>query len=256
MNSIVSSSGETATTTFLETPPTPTYLIAFIVSDFASVQAANEKGFVQRVFSRPNAIQDGQFGLTTGIKVLDAMEKYFGIDFALPKMDQVAVPDFAAGAMENWGLVTYREAYLLFSEARSTFVNKRQIATIVAHEYAHQWFGNLVTPKWWTYLWLNEGFATLFEHYATEWVFPEWKILDAFVPITLQNVMITDSINTTRPMSYYVDHQTSISRLFDSVAYAKCKCLRVGGCISVCCIYLNAIVYSRLCAANVPQRVH
>lgn len=99
----------------------------------------------------------------------------------------------------------------------------RNIATTIAHEYAHQWFGNLVTPKWWTYLWLNEGFASLFQNYATDWVFPEWKILDAYVFNFVQAVMITDASTATRPMTYYVEEPTAISRLFDNVAYAKCK---------------------------------
>lgn len=103
---------------------------------------------------------------------------------------------------------------------------------IIAHEYAHQWFGNHVTPTWWTYVWLNEGFATLFENYAVDWVFPEWKILDAFVPNVVQAVMVSDATENTRPMTHYVDSQRDISRLFDSVAYSKCK-LKSFGLIAV-----------------------
>lgn len=114
------------------------------------------------------------------------------------------------------------EQYILFFADTSTFVDKYNIATIIAHEYAHQWFGNLVTPKWWTYLWLNEGFATLFEFYATHWVFPEWNILDTFV-LTSQNVMQSDASPNTRSMTHYVESPQDIDNLFDNVAYPKCN---------------------------------
>lgn len=163
-------SGDITTTTFQETPLSPTYLIAFVVSDFASISGTTEKGFVQRVFARPNAIEDGAFALDTGLKSLSAFEKYFNIPFKLPKMDQAAIPDLNLIAMENWGLVLYVESYLLYNSSRSTFADKNNIATVISHEYAHQYFGNLVTPKWWSYIWLNEGFADLFENIATDWV--------------------------------------------------------------------------------------
>lgn len=113
---------------------------------------------------------------------------------------------------------------MLYNENVSTYYNKQRIAVIIAHEYAHQWFGNHVTPKWWTYVWLNEGFATLFENYAVDWVFPEWKILDAFVPNVVQAVMMSDATAETRPMTHYVESSQAISYLFDNVAYSKCKC--------------------------------
>lgn len=115
------------------------------------------------------------------------------------------------------------EQYLLFDETKSTFVDLRNIATVIAHEYAHQWFGNRVTARWWSYIWLNEGFADLFESYATDWVFPEWKILDTLVFSNVQNAMISDATTSTRPMTYYVESPRAVSALFDNVAYAKCK---------------------------------
>ncbi|XP_037031041.1 aminopeptidase N-like [Bradysia coprophila] len=219
---VVDSGNGIVVTHFQTTPPTPTYLIAFVVSDFVQENNGINADFPHATYARPNAIQGAAYSVEMGEKILKAFDDYLTIPFshALPKMDQVAVPDFAAGAMENWGLVTYREPYLLLFE-NSTFTTKTNIVTIVAHEFAHQWFGNLVTPRWWTYLWLNEGFATLFEYYATNWVLPEWKILDVFVYQTLQYVLQSDAREQTRPMTHYVDAASDIENLFDGVAYDK-----------------------------------
>lgn len=116
----------------------------------------------------------------------------------------------------------HREEYLLLSKD-STYQNKKNIVTIISHEFAHQWFGNLVTPQWWTYIWLNEGFATLYEYYGTNLVFPEWKILDVFVSDTLQNVLQSDATNRTRPMTTHAESPQAIQSLFDNIAYEKCK---------------------------------
>lgn len=247
INCCIQNSGESTTTTFEPLPNSPTYLVAFIVSDFASISAKDERGFEQRIFARPTGIRDGDFGLSTSFDILHELEKYLGIDFDLPKMDHVAVPDFYHGAMENWGLITYREEYLLYSENRSTFVNMRNVARIISHEYAHQWFGNLVTPKWWSYSWLSEGFATLFQNlgvdlvgvkyahanfpilnvsflsigFFCEQVFPEWRTFDAYVPTILQNVMIIDSTPATRPMTLYLEDHDDLAILFDNIAYPK-----------------------------------
>lgn len=112
----------------------------------------------------------------------------------------------------------------MYNESVSTFHVKRRCSTLIAHEYAHQWFGNHVTPKWWTYNWLNEGFATLFENYAIDWVFPEWKLLDAFVPMVLQDVMVADASESTRSMTHSVEtnDNQAVFIFFDDIAYEKC----------------------------------
>lgn len=111
----------------------------------------------------------------------------------------------------------------MYDENVSTFFNQRRVAVIIAHELSHQWFGNIVSPTWYSYAWLSEGFATLLENYATEWLFPEWKILDAFGFSFVQNVMVPDATNATRPMTQYAESADGVSKLFDNIAYAKCK---------------------------------
>lgn len=154
-------------TVFQTTLNMPTYLIAFIVSDFVYTEGTLNN-LKQRIYSRPGTENEQEWALVSGMLITQRLAEYYGIPYQFPKLDQVAVPDFAAGAMENWGLVTYREEYLLYHPQRSTINTKTNIANIIAHEYCHQWFGNQVAIAWWTYLWLKEGFATLFSYQATD----------------------------------------------------------------------------------------
>jgi len=125
--------------------------------------------------------------------MLEFFETYFKVPFPLPKQDMIAIPDFGAGAMENWGLITYRETALLYKEGVSAASNKQRIALVIAHELAHQWFGNLVTPSWWTDLWLNEGFATYVEYLGVEAVQPEIRLLEQFILSEIQDVFRLDA---------------------------------------------------------------
>ncbi|KAK9737306.1 Peptidase M1 N-terminal domain [Popillia japonica] len=198
---------------FERTVTMSTYLVAFIVSDFAYVAAET-----QRVFGRAESIEagGGSFPLATGISVLNALADYLDVPYSLSKMDQFAVPQnyFSAGAMENWGLVTYRENYLLFyAEIPCT--------EIISHEYAHQWFGNLVTMQWWTYLWLNEGFATYFEFYASSLVYQDYDYLNRVVTTSVQYALRRESLSASRPMNQEVGSPSDISGSFDVVAYDK-----------------------------------
>ncbi|XP_037049932.1 aminopeptidase N-like [Bradysia coprophila] len=214
------------TTTFLTTPLAPTYILAYTISDFVYASNGNSgtDSIPIRTYARSNAIHGASYSVEVGEKLLMAYDDYLGVKFALPKMDQVAVADFPFSAMENWGMVVYKEPVLLLFP-NSTHATKTRITTIIAHEFAHQWFGNLVTPKWWTWTWLSEGFSTLFEHLATNWVFPEWNINDYYVYNTLQNVFQSDAEDSTRPMSTYAESPAAILDVLDSVTYAKASCV-------------------------------
>ncbi|XP_001662886.2 aminopeptidase N [Aedes aegypti] len=210
--------GDIRVTQFEVTPKMSTYLLAFVVSDFQRLGTLEHS-----VYARPNAIDEVVFAVEAGQKILEKLDAHLGIGYYdhMPQMKQFAIPDFAAGAMENWGLVTYREQYLLFNPELSTYRTKTNIATVIAHEYAHQWFGNLVSPEWWEYIWLNEGFATLYEYYATHLAYPEVGYWELFNTQVIQAAMVPDGLETTRPMTWNADTPRSIASLFDRVAYPK-----------------------------------
>ncbi|XP_036342053.1 aminopeptidase N-like [Rhagoletis pomonella] len=205
---------------FQKTVNMPTYLVAFIVSDFEYSEGVLYSR-PQRVYTRPGTVSGQEFGLVSGLLLLQRLIEYYDVDFALPKMYQVGVPDFAAGAMENWGLVTYREEYIIYNKNTSTTSTQTNIATIIAHEYCHQWFGNLVAIKWWTYLWLKEGFATLFSWQATDAAYPEWDIYQLFLTDDYQRALTADGTGLMNPMSHYVQTPSEISSRYDSISYSK-----------------------------------
>ena len=210
---------------FAPTPKMSTYLLAFIVGDFEYIegnrkQATGKKSLV-RVFTTPGKKEQARFALDVAIKCMDFYEDYFGIDYPLPVLDLIAIPDFAAGAMENWGAVTYRESTLLIDQEKSSVANKQWVAMVVAHELAHQWFGNLVTMEWWTHLWLNEGFASFIEYLAIDHIFPDWDIWTQFVAQEMSTAYSLDSLKNTHPIEVEVGHPAEISEIFDKVSYSK-----------------------------------
>lgn len=140
-------------------------------------------------------------------------------------MDQIAIPDFSAGAMENWGLVTYRETALLYDPLSSSLQNKNRVASVIAHELAHQWFGNLVTMSWWTDLWLNEGFATYIATLGVEHLHPEWKSYKEESLTDTLHVFDIDSYRTSHPVSVPIGNPNEISQIFDGISYSKGSCL-------------------------------
>ncbi|PWZ13767.1 hypothetical protein Zm00014a_014677 [Zea mays] len=148
--------GPIRTVHYVESPLMSTYLVAIVIGLFEYIEGVTPEGTKVRVYTQVGKSSQGKFALDVGIKSLHLYKDYFGTPYPLPKLDMVAIPDFAAGAMENYGLVTFREVALLFDEESSMESSKQSIAITVAHELAHQWFGNLVTMEWWTHLWLNE----------------------------------------------------------------------------------------------------
>uniref|UniRef100_A0A8C8ERF8 Aminopeptidase n=1 Tax=Oncorhynchus tshawytscha TaxID=74940 RepID=A0A8C8ERF8_ONCTS len=214
-------------TRFQTTKKMSTYLLAFTVSDFHSIVSKHERVEI-KTYARPEAIKAGHAkyaaDITGNILAFYESKEVFGMIYPLSKLDQIALPDFSAGAMENWGLVTYRETALLYEEGVSSTSNKEWIATVIAHELAHQWFGNLVTMKWWNDLWLNEGFATYISYMGVDHIEPKWNIKDLIVLNDIQTVFQVDSLASSHPLSSNEDDvqtPSDITELFDSITYSK-----------------------------------
>uniref|UniRef100_A0A182JR33 Aminopeptidase n=1 Tax=Anopheles christyi TaxID=43041 RepID=A0A182JR33_9DIPT len=208
-------------TFFKTTPRMSIYLLAFLVSDFLYTE--NEMA-AQRIYARPNAMNQTLYALEAGVRIMDVLDEHIGVPFSsyMPKVDQVALTQFSAGAMENWGLCKYREEYLLYEQGVTTYRAQTTITTIIAHEYVHQWFGNVITNEWWSYLWLNEGFATLYEFMGADMAYPERQYRDLFNIQVVQRVLITDAAESTRPMTFSRGATfNAILSLFDNVAYLK-----------------------------------
>lgn len=203
------------------TPRMSTYLLACVVGKFSHVEKKSKHGTLTRVFAPHGKEHQAAFALDVAVRCLDFYDDYFKIRYPLPVVDHIAIPDFSAGAMENWGAITYRESALLFDPKESTAQNKQRIALVIAHELAHQWFGNLVTMEWWTDLWLNEGFANYIEYLAVDHCFPEWDIWTQFVDTEMNEAMRLDALESTHPIQVEVHHPSEINEIFDAVSYAK-----------------------------------
>lgn len=216
-----SEDGKSVAIKFKETPIMSTYLIAWVVGDLDFIEQRNEDGVLVRVYATRGHAHQGKFALDVASRTLAFFSRYFDQPYPLPKMDMVAVPDFGAGAMENWGLVTYRTAYLLFDEKDSSLKTKQNVAYVVGHELAHQWFGNLVTMEWWSDLWLNEGFATWVGWLAADHLFPEWDIWTEFILDDCQAGLSLDGLRSSHPIEVPVKNPSEITQIFDSISYSK-----------------------------------
>jgi len=206
---------------FEPTPKMSTYLLAFIVGEFESIETKTKRGVKVRVFVTPGKLKQAEFALDVASKALDFFEEYFAIPYPLPVLDLIAIPDFSAGAMENWGAITYRETAILVDPDHTSSANKQWVALVIAHELAHQWFGNLVTMEWWTHLWLNEGFASYIEFLAIDHLFPEWDIWTQFVSSDHDSALELDGLQNTHPIEVEVHDPEEISEIFDAVSYSK-----------------------------------
>ncbi|XP_076012190.1 aminopeptidase N-like isoform X2 [Genypterus blacodes] len=213
-------------TTFDPTERMSTYLLAFIVCDFASLQSSEDNTILIRIWARRNAITAGQgdYALNVTGPILQFYEQYYKVKYPLSKSDQIALPDFNAGAMENWGLITYRETALLYDPVISSIGNKERVTFVVSHELAHMWFGNLVTVRWWNDLWLNEGFASYVEYLGADYAEPTWDVKDQIILSDVQMVFAVDALASSHPLSREeeeVNNPAQISEMFNTISYSK-----------------------------------
>ena len=209
---------------FAETPVMSTYLLAFLVGDLISIESQYQgTGVTTRVavWTTPGKEEQGRFALDTSVKLLTFFNDYFGIPYPLEKLDHIALPDFAAGAMENWGAITYRETALLVDENNSSAGTRQRVAEVVAHEMAHMWFGDLVTMQWWDDLWLNESFASWMGTKAVDWLFPDWQMWTQFVNMDTNRALSLDGLKNSHPIEQQVKDPAEVSQLFDAISYSK-----------------------------------
>ncbi len=216
--------GKKTRNTFATTPVMSTYLVYLGVGEFEYISGRSGKTRIRVITTHGNKNR-GRFSLALGKKLLALYEKYFGIQYPLPKLDLIAIPDFAAGAMENWGAITFRETILLYDPKTSSTRTKQFIAEVISHEIAHQWFGNLVTMKWWNDLWLNESFATFMATKFVDKLYPEWELWDQFMEDAMNNAMGLDSLKSTHPVDVQVDSPAQIREIFDAISYDKGACI-------------------------------
>jgi aminopeptidase N/puromycin-sensitive aminopeptidase len=207
------------TVKFATTPKMSTYLVAFLVGDF-KCSSGESDGVAIRVCSTPDKVALTPYAVDVAKWMLHYYNNYFGIPYPLKKLDLIGLPDFEAGAMENFGAITYRETALLIDPKTASVGAKKEVAIVVAHEMAHQWFGDLVTMQWWDNIWLNEGFATWMENKSVAVMHPEWGI-DQTIAAGVDDSLNTDSQPTTRAIRAKADTPDEINQLFDGIAYGK-----------------------------------
>ena len=206
---------------FGRTPIMSTYLMAFVVGDLTYIEQEAVNNTTVGVWTTRGKEEQGRFALETSARMLGFFNDYFGIPYPLEKLDHIAIPDFAAGAMENWGCITYRETALLVDPENSSAGTRQRVAEVVAHEMAHMWFGDLVTMDWWDDLWLNESFASWMGTKATDWAFPEWDMWTQFVNMDTNRALSLDGLKNSHPIEQEVKDPAEISQLFDAISYSK-----------------------------------
>jgi membrane alanyl aminopeptidase len=215
--------GDSLTTTFEKTPRMSSYLLAFVIGELHKKSARTKSGVEVSIWAIPAQNENTlDFALDIATRSIDFYDEYFGVKYPLPKSDHVALPDFSSGAMENWGLITYRESCLLADPELTPESSRRFIATVIAHELSHQWFGNLVTMNWWNDLWLNESFANMMEYVAIDALHPEWRMWEDFATNEVTAALRRDSLDGVQSVQADVNHPDEISTLFDpAIVYAK-----------------------------------
>ncbi|MDE1766722.1 MAG: M1 family metallopeptidase [Thaumarchaeota archaeon] len=205
---------------FEQTPVMSTYLLYLGVGDFEVLQSKLGKTLVRIITTRGKK-QQGKMALVFTKQFLSYFQNYFKIPYPLPKLDMIAIPDFASGAMENWGAITFRETVLLYDPKTSSTDTLQHIAEVIAHELAHQWFGNLVTMKWWNDLWLNESFATFMATKAVDKIYPGWDFRDQFLISEMTGGLSLDSLKSSHPIDVDVKSPADVRQIFDEISYNK-----------------------------------
>ncbi len=218
-----STDDDSLVTTFETTPKMSSYLLAWVVGDLQKKSATTKSGVEVNVWStKAHPENNLDFALDIAARTIDFFDEFFGVPYPLPKSDHVALPDFSAGAMENWGLITYREIALLVDPEDTSISVKQFVALVIAHELSHQWFGNLVTMKWWNDLWLNESFADMMEYVAIDALEPEWDVWLEHASSSVLSALRRDALDGVQAIQTEVNHPDEISSVFDpSIVYAK-----------------------------------
>ncbi len=205
---------------FAESMVMSTYLVCVVVGRLALTEPAFSGTTPVRVACRPDRLHLADYALEVGVYSLDWFGDYYGIPYPEQKLDQAAIPDFAQGAMENTGLVTYRETLLLLDPAVASHEERLDVAETIAHELAHMWFGDLVTMRWWNGIWLNEAFATFMSYLCVDAMQPAWRVFDAFQTARMAAFEV-DALETTRPIEFPVESPDDASGMFDTLTYTK-----------------------------------
>lgn len=219
----VDKSDTTQTVAFNTTPKMSTYLLALIIGDLGYVEESTKRGVLVRTYAAKDQLEFAKNSTKMAADVLDFYEEYFQIPYPLEILNQIALPDVEAGvgAMENWGCVTYRADALLINPEQTSRDMLTYNAVVIAHELAHQWFGNLVTMKWWDELWLNEGFAAFIEYLAIDHIKPEWDVWEEFLSNDYSSARKKDAMRHTHAVRTDIHHPKEIAEVFDDITYRK-----------------------------------
>ncbi len=218
----VGQGAETGLWKFMTTPRMSTYILAFAMGDLQSISTETNNGTKVSIYStKAHELDHLNFALDIAKRAIEFFEDYYGFPYPLPQSLHVALPDFSAGAMENWGLVTYREMYLIADE-NTSLQHRQGIALTISHELAHMWFGNLVTMNWWDNLWLNESFANMMEYVCVNALEPSWNIFETFQSSDVPAALNRDATDGVQSVQTEVKHPDEVNTIFDAaIVYAK-----------------------------------
>ncbi|KIW37598.1 uncharacterized protein PV06_10241 [Exophiala oligosperma] len=244
------------TVSFEKSPVMSTYLLAWAVGDFEYVEALTTRTYSAgkipvRIYTTKGLVQHAQFALKDACDTLDLFSESFGVEYPLPKCDHLVVHDFISGAMENWGLITYKPTKILFDPVTADNRLMSKASYVVAHELAHQWFGNLVTMSGWNELWLNEGFATWAGYFAVDRLHPDWNIWGQFVDEAMEEAFALDSLDASHPIEVNFATESQARQMFDSISYCKGSSV-----IRMLASYLGEGIFLKGIAAYLESRLY